>query len=107
MLKKYYFVLSPSENLDELLEKASNYYGSKDYTFIGNDAMYYDAIKKVTAPDSVNTNTNINLLFIGTMLIAMSFCDTVYVAKDWESDDICKICHALAFSHGLEIVYES
>lgn len=105
MSKKYYFVLTPYENEDELISKAANYYGSKDYAPASDNPDFVDAMKKtLTDP---NTSFNVNLMLIGISAMAMSFCDSVYVSKDWEKDDCCKFCHALAFSHGLDIVYES
>lgn len=53
------------------------------------------------------TSFNTMLMLIGVSAISMSACCSVYVASDWEKDDYLKACHALAFAHGLEIVYES
>lgn len=105
MSKKRYFVLSPTSSYDNTKVKAANYYGSKDYeNFFDDTSDFFDFMKEmVPYKESV---ANAKLLAIGVEVAAMAQCDSVYVSKDWESDDICKFCHALAFSHGLDIIYE-
>lgn len=106
MTKKFYFVIAPIDaEHAELNAKAATYFGLKDYDCIQNDQKSFDVFK-----DFLNNREgffNANLMLIGVSGISMSLCDSVYVSKDWESDDYCKVCHALAFSHGLEIVYET
>lgn len=108
MIKKQYFILSPAssvERIEEVKEKAKSYYGSKDYeeTFDNVDLrkLLADILKEL-----VNADCNGDLLLTGMSVIAMSKSDSVYVAKDWEQDDVCKVCHMLAFSHGIDLVYE-
>lgn len=105
MFKKRYFILTSSDREDEILSKAANYYGSKEYEIVTETPEFMEIIKNVVK-DS-NQSFNISLMIIGVTTVAMSLCDSVYVAKDWEQDDHCKFCHALAFSHGLDMVYES
>lgn len=106
MQKKYYLILSSYYVDDEIRAKASTYYGSKDYECVYDNPDNVNVIKKSLENETV-TDSNAELLLIGTTIIGMSLCDSIYVAKDWEQSDYCKVCHALAFSHGLEIVYES
>lgn len=101
---KYYYVLSPYDRQDELIENASKYY-TDEYKMVIENPEFINSFKK--AFDEHKDSFNISLMLTGATLIAMSYCNSVYVSKDWENDDICKICHALAFSHGLDIVYES
>lgn len=106
MLKKCYFVIAPiNADQSELNAKAASYFGSKDYDCIQNDQKTFDAIKAFL--DDREGSFNANLMLIGVSGISMALCDSVYISKDWERDEYCKICHALAFSHGLEIVYET
>ena len=102
---KYYFILSPNDMTEDLRVKAEAYYGSKDYKYIADHPECMNAIK--TSLGEHGLHCNAKLLLIGSATIAMSMSDSIYVAKNWEDDDYCKVCHALAFSYGLEIVYES
>lgn len=103
--KKYYFVLSPSSRHEELREKAANYYGVKDYDSVDNHSDFMSVMKTVLPNPDISFN--VSLMLIGVSAVSLALCDSVYISKDWETDDICKVCHALAFSHGLDIVYES
>lgn len=106
MYKKYYFIIAPvNAEHAELNAKAAAYFGSKDYDDIQNCQKPFNTFK--TFLDDRDGLFNANLMLIGLSSISMAFCDSAYVSKDWENDDYCKVCHALAFSHGLEIVYES
>lgn len=109
MAKKRYFILSPSysndSELNDLRKKAGSYYGKDSYEELVADPLVHDAIRK-SIPNGSNMY-NASLLLIGIMLMAIAQSDSVYVAKDWESDDACKICHAIAFSHGVDMIYES
>lgn len=110
MPKKRYFVLNPAKDETELSRKAASYYGNKDYEEITNDPKMWELVKSIVGdPDKEQSklNANAHMLTIGCSLIAMSMSDSVYICKDWENYDYCKVCHAIAFSHGLEIVYES
>lgn len=107
MSKKRYFVLSPTKTYEETKSKAANYYGSKDYECFFDDTSAFSEFMKQMVPYKDDSIANAKLLAIGVETTAMAQCDSVYVSKDWESDDICKFCHALAFSHGLDMVYES
>lgn len=108
MSKKHYFVLSPSSSTErtvELKEKAKVYYGEKDYEDVIDDPNYMSSIKNAVPNPEIEFN--VSMMLIGISVVAMSRCDSVYVAKGWDDDNYCKICHAIAFSHGVEIVYES
>lgn len=105
--KSYYFILSPKEVSDALKEKAANYYGTKNYEYIAESSEFMNTIRDQIENTPTSLDINLDLLLIGVSAIAMAKSDSVYVSKDWENDDYCKICHAMAFSHGLEIVYES
>lgn len=109
MSKKYYFILSPNnlsnDRLLELKEKAINCYGSKDYQNFTDVPDYLESLKKTISDP--NKEINGALFLIATAILAICQCDSVYVAKEWEDDDYCKVCHALAFSHGVDLVYES
>lgn len=108
MSKKSYFILSPastSERIDALKQKASAYYGLKDYESVSERSDLAELSKKIIKElDIVDCNSC--LLLTGLTIIAMSKCDSVYVSEDWDKDDLCKFCHMLAFSHGLDLVYE-
>lgn len=103
MSKKTYFILSPAnstDQVDQLKKSAELYFGTKNYEEVSGNLLT-DAMKELSG-DSCNRE----LLLIGLSTTLMSKSDAVYVAKDWEQDDVCKICHMLAFSHGIDIVYE-
>lgn len=102
---KYYFVLSPYDRSNEVSDKAEKYYGTKDYDVVSNHPGFMEILQKIIGSDEASFNTQ--LMLIGITTISMAFCDSIYISKDWENDDYCKICHALAFSHGLEITYET
>lgn len=108
MEKKCYFILSPAssaERIEEVKEKAKSYYGSKDYEETSGNTdlrkLMVDVLKELA-----NSDCNGDLLLTGMSVIAMSKSNSIYVAKDWQHDDVCKVCHMLAFSHGIDIVYE-
>lgn len=108
MNKKRYFVLSPAclpSRTEELKQKASSYYGVKEYEEVSSNTDLRSLLMEVLKELS-NADCNGDLLLTGMSIIAISKSDSVYVAKDWEQDDMCKVCHMLAFSHGLDIVYE-
>lgn len=105
MDRKYYFVLSPYDYSIEVSDKAEKYYGTKDYAKVDEHPKFLDTIKQLI--NNPNAEFNVALMLIGVTAISMALSDSVYVSKNWEDDDVCKICHALAFSHGLDIVYES
>lgn len=105
--KKYYFVLSPYGKGDELFTKAKQYYGEKDYELVQKHPDFFKGLNETVRSPGENVTCNTNLLLIGISAMAMSLSDSIYVSKNWEDDDYCKFCHALAFSHGLDIVYES
>lgn len=98
-MKHFFILLPPSaiSRISELRENASNYYGSREY----------EEIKNVweTKPN-IQADFNAALMLIGATMMAIAQCDSIYVAKGWEDDNYCKACHALAFSHGVDIVYE-
>ena len=108
MAKKRYFILSPSyddtERMKTLREKASAYYGPKDYDEALTDPELYDKVRKATSDSEIQ---NASLLLIGITAMALAYSDSVFVANDWEEDDHCKFLHMLAFTHGIDIVYES
>lgn len=107
--KKYYFILSPyHQNEDELRSKAASYYGERDYEPITKHPEFFSIIN-ATIINSVDKDplVNLSLMITGVNAIAMALCDSVYISKDWATDGCCKFCHALAFSHGLDMVYES
>lgn len=109
MTKKRYFILTPGstpERLAELKQKASAYYGSKDYEETSGTSDLKELLANVLK-ELANADCSAELLLTGMTLIAMSKSDSIYVSKDWESENICKISHMLAFTHGLDIVYES
>lgn len=108
MHKKQYFVLSPAsstERTEELSGKAASYYGTKDYEPSSTNSdlqkLLQDFLKELDHADC-----NSNLLLLGMTLVAMSKCDSIYVAADWQSDDVCKFAHMVAFSHGIDIIHE-
>lgn len=108
MTKKQYFILSPGvdpERLNELKNKALGYYGSKDYELSTNTSEVKDLCSK-NLHELVNADANASMLLTGLTAMAMSKCDSIYVADGWDQDDVCKFCHMLAFSCGLELVYE-
>lgn len=103
--KKHYFILSPTDRGDDILDKAATYYGEKDYEIVDGYAGLVKATHEmIKNPDA---SFNVFLMLVGISSVAMSYSDSIYVAKDWEESDYCKLCHALAFSNGLDIVYES
>lgn len=109
MAKKRYFILTPgstSERQAELKKKASAYYDSKDYEETSGTSDLKKLLTNVMK-EFANGDCNAELLLTGMTLIAMSESDSIYVSKDWDSEDVCKISHMLAFTHGLDIVYES
>lgn len=100
---KHYFILYPSKavgRVSELQDKAKAHYGTKEYEeCIGSfDNL---PISRRDLP------FNASLMLIGASLVAIAQCDSVYMAEGWIEDSTCKACHALAFSHGVDIVYES
>lgn len=108
MSKKQYFILSPgtdSERIAELKSKALGYYGSKDYELSTNSADVRQLCSK-SLEELAGGDANASMLLTGLTIMAMSKCDSIYVASGWDRDDVCKVCHMLAFSHGLELVYE-
>lgn len=109
MNKKRYFILTPAcspERQKELKEKAAAYYGSRDYEETSDNADLQKLLKDILK-DLANADCNASLLLTGMTLIVMSKSDSVYVSKDWEQEDACKFAHMLAFTHGIDIVYES
>lgn len=109
MTKKRYFILTPGcspERKAELESKASAYYGTKDYEPTAGNSDLSELLKDILK-ELANADCNADLLLTGMTVIAMSKSDSVYVAKDWEQEDICKVAHMLAFTHGIDIVYES
>lgn len=102
---KYFFILSPNDVDDAIKNKAISYYGEREYSFISDRPELMETIRQSLQKGGLNCNAE--LLLIGSAALAMAMSNSVYVTKDWESNDYCKICHALAFSHGLEIVYET
>ena len=112
MAKKCYFILSPKYDDDkrmmELQNKAASYYGLKDYEDSLSGSTLNGLMKLISDNYFKESNEyNASLLFIGLSSIMIAKSDSIYVAKDWADDDYCKICHSLAFSHGVDIVYES
>lgn len=105
MSKKHYFILSPGKIDEELVKKVDSYYGQKDYEHIAYNLDYQDTLTKAITDENIKCNAK--LMLIGSSIMAMSMSDSVYVTKNWEEDDYCKLCHAIAFSYGLDIVYES
>ena len=109
MAKKRYFILSPSysndSELNDLRKKVASYYGKDNYEELLTDPLVHDAIRK-SIPNGSN-EYNASLLLVGTLLMVIAQSDSVYVAKGWETDDVCKICHAIAFSYGVDMIYES
>lgn len=109
MPKKRYFILSASysnnSEMEDLCKKAARYYGSTNYEEIATDPIFSDVVRKAI-PNGKN-EYNASLLLIGTIIMAIAQSDSVYVAKDWEEDDVCKMCHMIAFSHGVDLIYES
>lgn len=109
MAKKHYFILtsdySDDERVTKLRKKAESYYNNGGYEEVAIDNFFTDALRK-SIPNGSNTY-NASLLLIGSILTTIAQCDSVYVANDWEDDDICKICHMLSFSHGVDLIYES
>lgn len=109
--KKLYFIVGPSNRTKELADKATEYYGTKDYDNIVNSKVFSKILSEAFDSEFDNSNAsksfNVMLMLIGVSSMSMSMCDSVYMSKDWENDDYCKTCHALAFAQGLEIVYES
>lgn len=107
MDKKRYFILSPSYDDDarmkDLQGKALNYYGQKDYEPVMEDPIFHEKVRNIVGD---REDQNASLLLIGVIAMALAQCDSLYVSRDWEQDDVCKISHMLAFSHGLDIVYE-
>lgn len=107
MNKKRYFILSPSYNdetrIEELETKAMGYYGLKEYEQIMTDPIFLENIRNAVGN---RENQNASLLLIGISTLAIAQCDSLYMAKDWEADDRCKFLHMLAFTHGIDIVYE-
>lgn len=108
MTKKRYFILTPGcspERKEELINKASSYYGEKDYEPTSGNSDLCKLLKE-NLKELGNADCNADLLLTGMTIIGMSKSDSIYVAKDWEKEDLCKFAHMLAFSHGLDIVYE-
>lgn len=107
MNKKRYFILSPTYfddgRMKDLQEKAKDHYGHEDYEMVMEDPVFHDKVRKMT---SERNDQNASLLLIGITAMALAQCESVFVASDWEKDDHCKFLHMLAFSHGLEIIYE-
>lgn len=107
MSKKRYFILSPdysdADRMKELQEKAMFHYGQKEYEQIMTDPGFQEEVHKITFE---RTGQNASLLLIGITALALAQCESLFVARDWEKDDHCKFLHMLAFSHGLDIVYE-
>lgn len=111
MSKKHYFILSPAFDdqikMTELEESAALYYGDEYediLSCIDLNKTYGDMIKQSVTKSIEEANAS--LLMIGLSVLCMAQCDSIYVAKDWEKDDCCKFCYALAFSHGVDIVHE-
>lgn len=108
MTKKQYFILTPAcspERTKELKEKAASYYGMRDYEETSGNTDLQDLLKSILK-ELVNADCNADLLLTGMALIVMSKSDSIYVSKDWEQEDVCKFAHILAFTHGIDIVYE-
>lgn len=106
MNKKHYFILSPTHSdarMEELQDKAMMHYGQKDYEQVMTDPVFREKVQKLS---SEGVNQNASLLLIGITALALAQCESVFVARDWEKDDHCKFLHMLAFSHGVDIVYE-
>lgn len=109
MSNKRYFILTKalidSDRYKELQKKAQQYYGKEYSNIVENE---FDLKYILTGIDSdIKREFNISLYVTGCELIAISLCDSIFIDKDWESDDVCKICHMLAFSHGVDLIYES
>lgn len=109
MCRRKYFILSPSYSndsvMEELRKKAVDYYGSENYQETMSDPLFYNIVKNNIF--NGKNEGNASLLLIGIILMAMAQSDSVYVAKNWEEDDVCKICHMIAFAHGVDLIYES
>lgn len=108
MQKKRYFILAPAsspDRTDELKKKASSYYGSKDYEETTGNTDLKNLLKDILKELS-NADCNADLLLLGITSIAISKSDSIYVSKDWEEEGTCKFAHMLAFTHGIDIVYE-
>lgn len=108
MNKKQYFILTSAcspERQKELKEKAAAYYGSKDYEETSDNTDLQNLLKDILK-DLANADCNASLLLTGMSLIVLSKSDSIYVSKDWEQDNVCKFAHMMAFTHGLDIVYE-
>lgn len=107
MSKKHYFILSSAQDTDrmsELREKAKEYYGAKEYSDVLQNSEYLKNARKTIPQEDCKVNAS--LLLLSVSLFAMSLCDSIYVSNKWENDHYCQVCHMLAFSHGLDIVYE-
>lgn len=109
MSKKKFFILGPHvdkpDAAEQLKEKAMAYYGSKDHEQVEVTPELSEAFNKMAEAYS-EKKCNLDLLMTGISVVGLSEADSVYVLKGWEEDDRCKLCHMLAFSHGLDLVYE-
>lgn len=103
--KKNYFVITADDQKERLFEKAAAYFGTADWQPVTDRADLMEAIKN--AVTTTGDLFNAELMLVGIAALAMSFCQCVYISKDWDSDNYCRFCQTLAFSYGLEIVYDS
>lgn len=108
MNKKRYFILSPmsedNTRMEALRNSAASYYGQKDYELATIDKDFCDRVFEMMADCD---EQNASLFLIGIAALVLARCDSVFMAKGWNDDDHCKFIHMLAFSHGIDIVYES
>lgn len=107
--KKLYFVITPSysdpNRYLDVRKNAENYYGSKDYAPYSGKNASLDIINDFVK-DYATDSANADMLLTGLTILTISRVNSIYFAKDWKDDDVCKFCHLMAFKHGLEIVYE-
>lgn len=110
MDKKYYFILSPAysdtSRVEEVEQKAASYYGQKEYASFGGGKIP-DELFKSTVEALVHNDANADVILISLTALIMSQVDSIYVARDWDEDEVCKFCHMIAFKYGIDMVYES
>lgn len=106
MNKKYYTIISSKKVTDELREKVANYYGEKEYADISDNPefrKFMDSLRDNIVPGMCKAQ----LVNIGIASIMMSYADSAYFTSEWNDDDVCRLCHAMAFAYGLDVAYES